>query len=78
MSESMEEIVTRLMGRAFTPTRDPRSEEYMRGCIAALKFRVGAVSIRSPYQLGTAQFDAWRAGVDEGHSIWRREGEPRA
>lgn len=65
--------VDQLMGEAFHVGRDPRSEEYMRGCIAALQFRIHGATIRRPYQIGTAQADAYFAGIEEGRAIWRRE-----
>lgn len=65
--------VEQLMDAAFSPGRDPRSEEYMRGCIAALQYRIHGATIRHPYQMGTTQADAYFAGIDEGHAIWRRE-----
>lgn len=65
--------VDELMSKAFDPRtcRDPRSEEYMRGAIAALQYRIHSATMRNPYQAGTAQSDAWHAGAAEGHRIWR-------
>lgn len=46
----------------------PRSTEYKAGFLAALRYRLGGVRMpRLPYPMGTAQADAWFAGVDEGH-----------
>lgn len=70
------QIVEGLMRDAFHVAREPRSEEYMRGCQAALFYRVCGASIHCPYQAGTTQFDAYFAGVTEGHAVWRRAGEP--
>jgi hypothetical protein len=54
---------------AFSYPRDPRSEEYKAGVLEALRFRLGEVEmLKCPYRAGTAQADAWYAGIDEGHS----------
>ena len=59
---------TQLFDEAFGEPRDPRSPEYKRGVLAALKFRLGEKpAIRCPYQLGTAQADAFYSGTDEGN-----------
>ena len=65
------ELVEQLMTGAFHAARDPRSPEYQAGARAALVFRATAASTRCPYLPGTAQADAFYAGIDEGHLIWR-------
>jgi hypothetical protein len=62
----------RLYQTAFEQPRDPRSEEYRRGVRDALAFRLEGRRIQTPYKVGTCQFDAWRAGIDEGHALWRQ------
>lgn len=54
-----------------------RSAEYWRGAFDVLRYRIHGERIESPYQEGTVQFDAYFAGVDRGHALWRacREGE---
>jgi hypothetical protein len=63
-----------LFKEAFSGPRDPRSDAYKRGVMAALvyRFAVLGVSKNCPYQPGTAEHDAFSAGCDEGHLIWRR------
>jgi len=56
---------------AFDVPRNPRSPEYKRGVLAALKFRREGVKISDPFPEGTAASDAFHAGVDEGHTLWR-------
>jgi hypothetical protein len=52
---------------------DPRSLEYRHGMIDILMFREHLAPFPShPYQLGTAQSDAYSAGVERGHALWRR------
>lgn len=63
--------VDRLLDLAFFPGRAPRSHEYREGCAAALEFRVLGVRIESRYPAGSCGADAWAAGVEEGHAIWR-------
>ena len=63
---------------AFSRPRDPRSPEYKAGVLAALKFRCGETPtvILPGYasgRRGTAEEDAFFAGVGEGHLIWRRQ-----
>lgn len=58
--------------RAFEGPRDARSREYRAGVLAALQFRFGeAKGLRCPFEVGTAQADAWFAGTDEGHRLAR-------
>lgn len=67
---------------AFDPTRprDPRSEEYKAGVLAALENLENTDDIhfrhrRSPYRPGTAGSDAWHAGYSEGRMLWRLNNE---
>ena len=60
--------------KAFSQLRDQRSSEYKAGVKAALSFRMGEASkMTCPYPAASAQSDAWHAGTDEGHRIWREE-----
>lgn len=63
-------LVDQLFDAAFNIARDPRSTEYKAGVRAVLNYRVAGTRIRSPHPMGTAQADAFYAGVDEGHRIW--------
>jgi hypothetical protein len=58
---------------AFSVPRDPRITEYKRGVLAALRFRLEQVQISSPFPVGIAASDAFDAGIDEGHRLWRSE-----
>jgi len=51
--------------------RYTRSAEYEAGVRAALEYRVNRARIHCPYDVATAQTDAFIAGCDEGHAIWR-------
>jgi hypothetical protein len=66
-------MVQALFDGAFSADihRDPRSVEYQQGVIAALRYRINQAAIIRPYTAGTARADAWFAGVDEGHRLWR-------
>ena len=61
-----------LFREAFDTVRDPRSEEYRQGVRAALQFRCEGITIPALYKVGSAQLDAFLAGIDEGHRRWRR------
>lgn len=61
----------RLFVKAFNGPRDPRSPEYKAGVLSALQYRFDGKKTKSPYAPGTVQFDAWNAGLNEGHSLWR-------
>lgn len=63
--------IEKIFNGAFPATRTPRSSEYKSGVRAALAFRFNKESINCPYKTGTAQADAFFAGVTEGHAIWR-------
>lgn len=69
--------VERLMAFAFFPGRAPRSIEYREGCQAALEYRILGRRMHPLYPAGCCEADAWFAGVDEGHAIWRRKIAPR-
>ncbi len=54
--------------RAFHPFRNSRSDAYKEGVLAALRYRLEGARIGCPYKIGTAEFDAFHAGLDEGHA----------
>lgn len=60
-----------LFDAAFAPKihRDPRSDAYKIGVMAGLRFRIDSVKPALPYEIGTAEADAWFAGTDEGRRI---------
>lgn len=61
-----------LFAEAFGKPRDPRSHAYKQGVLAALKFRIDSRRIARLYEPGSAEDDAFYAGIAEGHAIWRR------
>lgn len=65
-----------LFEKAFNQIRDPRSDSYMLGVLHALQFRIDSVPFpKHPYAPGSAESDAYCAGIDEGQSIWRKYSE---
>jgi hypothetical protein len=66
-------LAEKLFKEAFAESRcrDPRSDEYKAGVRAALRFRLAGEPIPHPYRAGTAQDDAYYAGIGEGHMIFR-------
>ena len=62
-----------IFDNAFPATREPRSEAYKAGVLAAIRFRLGEQpGIEHPFQPGTAEADAFHSGIDEGHAIVRQ------
>ncbi len=70
--------VEELFNKNFNVPRTPRSAEYWGGVRAALAFRLESKKIVLPYRVGTAAADAFFAGVDAGHLIWRQSKEQAA
>jgi hypothetical protein len=68
-------IANQLFNKAFHSTRDPRSEAYKAGVLDTLKFKESGQELKHPFDPGTAESDAWIAGNQEGHNIWRSEAE---
>jgi hypothetical protein len=60
-----------LFDKAFNVLRAPRSEEYKEGVLAVLRMRCEEDKLPRIYPVGSVQFDAFNAGCDEGHRIWR-------
>lgn len=54
-----------MFNAAFAVQRSPRSPEYKAGVLAHLRFALKETGIQNPYTEGTAQSDAWYAGVQE-------------
>lgn len=65
------DLAERLFNAAFDVPRNPRSAEYKAGARAVLDYRVSRIRISCQHPAGSAQFDAFHAGVTEGHAIWR-------
>ncbi len=60
-----------LHSEAFFPERDPRSAEYKAGAMWAVKTRFELPAERTTAKAGTAEMDAWLAGVDEGKDYYQ-------
>lgn len=50
---------------------EARSTEFRAGMLDVLKFRMRRVHIQCPHKPGTAAFDAYFAGNERGHRLWR-------
>lgn len=56
--------------KAFEPGREPRSEAYKQGALACLRARIdGAPLVKNPFPAGSAESDAYYAGVAEGRAL---------
>lgn len=70
-----------LFDAAFAGPRDPRSEAYRVGVLETLRYRTGELTrnkCQRPYELGTAEADAWFSGTQEGHAIASKHGLQRS
>lgn len=63
--------VDEYMAIIFHADRRPRSEEFRAGVRAALEHRINGAPIEQPNIAGSAQADAFDAGVSEGDVVWR-------
>lgn len=66
----MNTLAQQLYDTAFHPSREPRSDAYKKGVLAALRYRASSTPIICKYIQGTAEHDAFNAGCIEGHAIW--------
>lgn len=64
-----------LMAAAFNRPREPRSAAYKAGVRAKLIHVFDNVKTPMPYELGTAEADAFFSGEDEGRAIFARTWE---
>jgi hypothetical protein len=55
-----------------------RSPEYRRGMLSVIRFRMTGQRTPCPYSLGTSQADAYFAGNDRGHNLWRKMQQEKA
>jgi hypothetical protein len=56
--------------KAFAPGRAPRSDAYRQGVMACLRVRLdGEQHVVCPFQEGTAESDAYFAGIGEGREL---------
>ncbi len=62
-----------LFDAAFTPGRTPRSPAYCEGVRAKLRLHIQKVAMACPYAEGTAEFDAFQAGIYEGRHILKAQ-----
>lgn len=53
--------------------REKRSPAYMEGARSYLELRATGAELPCRYETGTAEFDAYFAGLDEGREIWRSQ-----
>lgn len=63
-------LAQQVFDKAFKPGRAPRSDAYKQGVMACLRVRLdGAQHTACPYKEGTAESDAYFAGIDEGRAL---------
>jgi hypothetical protein len=71
----VEQLVEQVIAAAFPPSRTPRSAPYRDGVRAVLRYRALGRRIVIPHAVGTAEADAFFAGVDCGHHLWREQAQ---
>lgn len=67
----MKRLVAQLLDTRFA-TGSPRSAEYQAGTRALLEHRALGHALVLPHTVGTAQADAWFAGVEDGKALWQQ------
>ena len=65
-----QELTDHLYKLTIESSSDPRSPEYKAGVLATLEYRCEGMSIECPYNLGTSEADAFKAGIDGGNKVW--------
>lgn len=73
VSQGANQVVDQLISAAFDRPRDRRSDAYKQGARALLTSRVSLATLICNFQPGSAEFDAFFAGVEEGRAIWQNE-----
>lgn len=68
----MSDKAKELFDAAFSKARTPRSVAYKSGVLAELKFRLHGEGTVVLYPAGSAEFDAYYAGVEEGLAIYSK------
>jgi hypothetical protein len=56
----------------FASGATPRSEAYRKGVMAILQWQAYMKPMVCPYPAGSAEFDAYWAGHDEGVRLWQK------
>lgn len=62
-----------IFDKAFQPGRPPRSAAYRAGVLSLLKLKLDKAPLGCPHAPGSAEFDAFYAGVSEGHDLLRKQ-----
>jgi hypothetical protein len=67
-----------IFDQAFRPGREPRSDAYKAGVLAALRSRLEGIPFPAQYRAGSSDRDAYLAGADEGRALAAASKEARA
>ncbi|MGW8309862.1 MAG: hypothetical protein ACWGNB_02245 [Thiogranum sp.] len=73
-TQRQSDLAEELFVHAFRPGREPRSGAYRRGVLDGLRYHTGEGPSPQhviPYPPGTAEADAWFAGLSEANLRWR-------
>jgi len=67
----MKPTATEIHARLFDRPREPRSQAYKDGALAAIRFYLDDEGSPVQYEPGTPESDAWLAGYAEGRDACR-------
>ena len=70
-SKKTDTLAETLFQQAFPKIRNPRSIAYKCGVLSCLEFRFDGKRISCPYEVESSGNDAWYAGNEEGHRIYK-------
>ncbi len=67
------DITEKIFKQTLNQQNNPQSDAFKRGLMAALAFRATGikVNLNCPYTSGTADFEEFWAGANEGHKSWQ-------
>jgi len=73
------DITEKIFKHALNQQMTPMSDAFERGLMAALAFRSTGikVNLNCPYTSGTADFEEFWAGANEGHKSWQAHEEKK-
>lgn len=75
--EAAQQVVDSMIAQRLS-VGTARSNEYVAGIRCVLEYRALGRAVALPFAVGTAQADAWYAGLEEGNRLWREQAVEQA
>lgn len=75
--QTAQRLIEDVMATRFS-RGEARSPEYKAGVRAVLEHRALGRGVKNPFAAGTAQSDAWFAGLADGNALWREQAVAQA